>query len=119
MVLYGALWLNLSAELTVTNLTIIILTQFLHYLTSLFLSHIEATTFDNSLYFRCTYCTITVLIQAIECLRSVKVRITCQTLSNMLCCNFYFEVNTPHVSEFDLGLSEEAVIATIAIVTMV
>ena len=46
-------------------------------------------------------------------------RITCKTLSNMFCCDFHFEVNTPHVSKFNLSLSEETVIAAVAAVTMV
>lgn len=40
-------------------------------------------------------------------------------MANSLSCSFNFEMNTPHIAVFNLSLREEAVVATVKVVSMI
>jgi hypothetical protein len=100
--LYWALWLNFLAEVIQIDSASLIGVKLLQYLVCLLLCNVESTALDNALDLVGTEDAVAVKVNAVEGLVHVEMGIVGQTLSNSLGSDLYFEVNSPHVAEFNL-----------------
>jgi hypothetical protein len=80
---------------------------------SLLLAHVEAAGLDDTLDLAGVHTAVVVKVKTVESLVHVEAGLALETLAYCLSSNLYLEVDAPHVSELDLGVGVEAVVAAV------
>ncbi len=94
--------MNFFAEVIKIDSACLICIKLFQNLVCLLLSNVEPTTFNNSLDFVRAKNAIAVEVNTVESLIHVEMRVLSKSLSDRFGSNFYFEVNSPHIAEFNL-----------------
>jgi hypothetical protein len=117
--LAGRFGLNLLFEFSHVDSARIVTVKLLQHWVGLLLRHVEATRLNDALDLASVDPSVGVEVERVERRVGVEVRVAVEALADGLSSDFELEVLAPHVTELDLSVGEEAIVAAVERVSVV
>lgn len=115
----GALRSHFVGELRVGNSSSLGFVEFLDNLSGLLVANVESAGLNEPLKLISGHGTVVVQIAGVERLVDVKARLALESLADGLGGGLGLEVNSPDISELDLSVRQEAIVASVKGVSVV